>query len=440
MKKNPIIKGGRPRTAGGALLVGAIWLGFAPAHAADAGVGSLAQRYEELKTNYERQARELTELRERMVELERQFRGMGVPPGRRVGPIAQSTPSPTPAPSGAPESTPAATDKPGADDKVVKEPPRTRSVEAIYQQREALFERRFTLEPSITYSRFDRRLINLSGFLALDAIFLGVINVQQTKSDLFTFDLTGRWGVTDRLQLDANIPYLYRDSQFFSGGAGGAAVALSEAKVDQGGLGDISVGANYQLFREMGSRPDIVLNARLKAPTGKDPYGIKVITPVPGNNNLNVPQRLPTGSGIWSASVGVSALKTVDPAIVYGNIGYIHNFSQSFDDISTQVGVITPGEVDLGNAFTWGAGVAFALNEQMSMSFGFSQLIADATRTKPRGGTFTKVIGSDANAATFNFGLTYALGRRTTLVTNFGIGLTPDAPDFSLTLRLPFGL
>jgi opacity protein-like surface antigen len=279
----------------------------------------------------------------------------------------------------------------------------------------------------------------LSGFLALDAIFLGTINVQQTKSDVFTFDLTGRWGLTDRLQLDANVPTLYRHSRFFSGGAGGAGTALSEATTSNGGLGDISMGAHYQLFRESGRIPDVVVNARLKAPTGAEPYGIKIVQPDPNNTNLTIPQKLPTGSGVWTTSVGLSALRTVDPAIVYGNIGFIHNIARSFDDISTQVGIVTPGKVDLGNAFTWGAGLGFALNEQMSMTFGFSQLISQAARTRANGGAWSKIVGSEANAASFNFGLTYALGSKATLITNFGIGLTPDAPDFSVSVRLPYG-
>jgi len=410
-----------------------------PAQSAEAD-SDLAQRYHELKDNYDQQARELDGLKRRMQALEGQMRGMGVPGPGRIGTFAQASPPP-PDPTTPPGDTSStATPQKPSSGATLKEPARTRSVDAIYQQQDALFQQRFTLEPSLTYTRFDRRLINLSGFLALDAIFLGVINVQQTKSDAFTFDLTGRWGITDRLQVDANIPTLYRHSRFFSGGAGGAGTTLSEAVVENGGLGDISVGANYLLFRESGGWPDVIVNARLKAPTGKDPYGIKIIQPDPTNNNLTVPQKLPTGSGLWATSFGLSALKTVDPAIVYGNIGLIHNFDAGFDDISTQVGVVTPGRVDLRNAFTWGVGLGFALNEQMSMSFGFSQLISQAARTRVNGGNWTKIIGSEANAAIFNFGLTYALGRQSTIVTNFGIGLTPDAPDLSVSVRVPFGL
>ena len=36
--------------------------------------------------------------------------------------------------------------------------------------------------------------------------------------------------------------------------------------------------------------------------------------------------------------------------------------------------------------------------------------------------------------------MTYALSERMTFVGNLGIGLTPDAPDFSITAKLPFVL
>ena len=127
-----------------------------------------------------------------------------------------------------------------------------------------------------------------------------------------------------------------------------------------------------------------------------------------------------------------------DPAIVYGNIGFIHNFKRKFDDISSELGVVGPGEVDLRNAVTWGLGAAFALNEQMSMSFGFNQLISQAARTRPTGGDWSKLVGSDANAIAFNVGVTYSLGSSTVLVTNFAMGLTPDAPDFAMSIRLPY--
>ncbi|MNV94905.1 hypothetical protein D3C71_1897450 [compost metagenome] len=60
--------------------------------------------------------------------------------------------------------------------------------------------------------------------------------------------------------------------------------------------------------------------------------------------------------------------------------------------------------------------------------------------TRYKNGQWLKVIGSDANAATLNLGITYALNQKTTLVSLLGIGLTPDAPDFTLAFKVPYSL
>ena len=60
---------------------------------------------------------------------------------------------------------------------------------------------------------------------------------------------------------------------------------------------------------------------------------------------------------------------------------------------------------DLANSF----GVAFAFNERTSLSLSFSDRISARASTRFQGGQWMKVIGSDANAASLNLGVTYAL-------------------------------
>ncbi len=243
------------------------------------------------------------------------------------------------------------------------EPPA--SVEALYQEASGFFgSGTFSIEPGITYSHYDSRQLFLNGFLALDAIFLGNLGVDQINADTYTFDLTGRYNWGNRWQLDVNTPWIYRETTYQSAGAGGSSAQISEATVNTGPrLGDVSAGISYKFL----GRPDAVLSLRVKAPTGVEPYGIK-LDPVPGNNNLNVPEDLPTGNGVWSVTPGIALVKTMDPAVVFGNLSYTYNLKESFDDISPQRGAKVPGEVRLGNWFQLGVGVAFALNERASMS------------------------------------------------------------------------
>lgn len=118
--------------------------------------------------------------------------------------------------------------------------------------------------------------------------------------------------------------------------------------------------------------------------------------------------------------------------------GLPHSFPRSFGDIDTDPQTRNPGGVKLGNSYYLGAGVAFAFNERTSLTLSFSDKLSAKALLRYKGAPWTKVIGGDANAATFNLGVTYAMSRHTTLVTLPGIGLTPDAPDYSVTSKVPY--
>lgn len=320
---------------------------------------------------------------------------------------------------------------------VRREPAPSQAVETIVQQEQGLFGERLSFEVGSSYSHFDDARLSLSGFLALDAIFLGRISVEEVTSDVWTLDASTRYRIGDRAQIDVNVPYLIRRSDFQSGGAGGNAAGLSEKAVIDRDIGDINAGLSYRLFSETEWRPDVVVNARIKAPTGRHPFGVPVVE-VPGTQgNLVVPSALPTGSGVWSGSVGVSMLKTLDPLIVFANASYFYAPETSFDDIDEATGD-QPGDIDLGEAFQYGAGVAFALNDRSSLSFSFTQRLGERATLRREGGDRTPVVGSRSNVAAFNMGTSFALTQKASLLTGISIGLTSDAPDFTLSVRVPF--
>ncbi len=311
------------------------------------------------------------------------------------------------------------------------------AVVEVAQEQQGRFGDRLGFDLGLGYSHFDNARISLNGFLALDAIFLGTISIDQIKSDIFTFDPTIRYGITDRLFVDANLPFLYRSSNFRSGGAGGSASALLERTVRDEGIGDLSIGASYRVVAETLRKPDVVVSARLKFPTGRDPFGVEFIEVEDSEGNLQVPRSLATGTGVYGASLGVAVLKTLDPMVVFGNLTYFRNFSRDFADIDENEGDI-PGRVDIGDAWQFGAGLAFALNDKSSISMSYSQRLVERTRLTPEGQPRRAVVGSQANVGIANFGATFSLGPRLALVANVGIGLTDDSPDMSVAIRLPF--
>lgn len=388
--------------------------------ASDAEVRELQQALIELRQRYDAQQRALMVLEQRVREVEAQ---PAVPQPQR---LARSPSSTSQAAAGYGES-------------LREDSSPARSVENIYDEASGFFgEGRFSLETGLTYSHYDTRQLGLNGLLLLDAIFLGNINVDQINSDNFTLDVTGRYNLGNRWQFDLNVPLVYRESTYESAGAGGSTTQVSsETVTGDPRLGDVSIGVAYKFLDESPGVPDAVFSLRVKAPTGEDPYGIKLVQS-PDNDNLSVPEDLPTGNGVWSVTPGVSVVKTVDPAVLFGNLSYTYNLEESFDDISPAQNQKVAGKVKMGNWFQYGLGMAFALNERMSLSMSYSQLISQKSKIRPDGGSWQTVSSSNANAAYFNIGMTYALSDQLTMVPNLSIGLTPDAPDFSFSLKFPY--
>jgi len=313
------------------------------------------------------------------------------------------------------------------------------SVSNLYDEASGFFGGgKFSVETGLTYTHYDTRALVLNGFLALDSIFLGNINLDRIKADNWTLDLTARYNLDQRWQFDVNVPVVYRESTYSSGGAGGAGPVTSDATVTRDPtIGDVNFGVAYKFLDESENWPDAVATLRVKAPTGKDPYGIKLVND-PTNDNLSVPESLPTGNGVWSITPGISLVKTFDPAVLFASLSYTYNMQDSFSDISPQVNSKVAGDVKLGDSWQIGAGIAFALNEKMSMSFSVSDQFATKSKIKPDGGDWQDVPNSDYNAANFNIGMTFAATDNLTIVPNLSIGLTDDSPDFSFSLKFPY--
>lgn len=408
--------------------------------APDADVEALKQELLELKQRYEVQQKALAVLEQRVRQVEEQ---PASPPPKRLAKspsdmkgnrVATGTGAAA-ASGGAAGGSGASYGQSLADD---SQP--AQSVSNLYDEASGFFGGgKFSFETGITYSRYDTRQLILNGFLALDSIFLGNINLDRIKADTWTLDLTGRYNFDNRWQFDLNVPVIYRESTYQSGGGnGGASNVTTEQDVSRDPtIGDVNFGIAYKFLDESANTPDAVVSLRVKAPTGKDPFGIK-LRRTDDNSNLFVPDTLPTGNGVWSITPGISLVKTFDPAVLFGSLSYTHNFEESFDDISSDVNQKNPGKVRIGDSFQIGAGVAFALNEKMSMSFSVSDLVQRKSKLKQDGGDWQSVVSSDANAGYFNVGMTIAATDNLTIVPNLSIGMTDDAPDFSFSLKFPY--
>ena len=176
-----------------------------------ADVQALANQLEQLKSSYAQEVRRLRELDMQVQAMQARLNGkvgpMAPPAAGEQGPTAQASPGAEGYASSAAEAQQARQES-------------RRSVDDVKQQQSALFSRRFTVENSLTYARYDRKQLTLNGFLALDAIFLGNIAIENVESDSLTYNLAARWGVSPNLTLNLDVPYLARRTVYQKGGAG----------------------------------------------------------------------------------------------------------------------------------------------------------------------------------------------------------------------------
>jgi len=198
---------------------------------------ALMAQLEALKASYAQEVRRLRELDMQVQAMQARISGRAA----AAAPPPQTPATPPPPAEGYASS--------AAEAEEAKEAAR-RSVDDVKQQQAALFNRKLIIENSLNYARYDRKQLTLNGFLALDAIFLGNIAIENVESDSLTYNLAARWGINPRLTLNVDVPYLARKTIYQKGGAGGSAAAIAQEETSGHGLGDITVSANYKLLPE----------------------------------------------------------------------------------------------------------------------------------------------------------------------------------------------
>ena len=313
---------------------------------------------------------------------------------------------------------------------------RTTSVAQIFEQPGVLTPKgKGVLEPSLQYSYSSSNRVALVGYTVIPAILIGVVDVREVKRNTFNATLTGRYGITNRFELEARVPYVHRSDttvgrEFLEGAAANSTFDASGT-----GIGDVEVTGRYQ-FNDGGlDKPYFVGSLRLKSRTGKDPFEVESSTAgAVGLRNEAFQNTLPTGSGFYGIQPALTALFPSDPAVFFGTISYLHsikrtNVVRNRDDGSQDLlGTVQPGDV-----FGFNFGMGLGLNEKSSFSIGYDH--ASVGRTKLNG-----VSAADSvrvQLGTLLLGYSYRLSSQRSLSLSLGAGVTRDAPDVTLTVRMP---
>ncbi|MDB5999967.1 MAG: acetate kinase [Rhizobacter sp.] len=407
---------------------------FAPvafAADADADLDALNQRINEhnlrlneLRRSLEREEASLRQIRRALTEQQQAQRGGA---GGTTTPGAVDLSVPQQADAGAPMTVGQAPD--------TRRPP---PVAQIFEEAGVLTPKgTLVLEPSIQYGYSTNNRVTLLGYTVIPSLLIGLVDVREVQRNTFTAAITARYGITNRFEVEARVPYLYRSDttksrEIFTGTAVDNVIGASGRDI-----GDIELAARYQ-FNDGGSdMPYFIGSLRFKTRTGTDPFEVVTdcVTRCVGNTTgTGQPLTLPTGSGFYSLQTGLTWLYPTDPAVLFGSFTYLHNFKRDVTRTVLNGEKESLGEIAPGGVLGFNIGMGLSLNDKSSFSVGYDH--ASVARTKQNGVTVPGSVRTQIG--TLLFGYSYRLSSQRTLSFSLGSGVTADAPDVTLSMRMPF--
>jgi hypothetical protein len=295
------------------------------------------------------------------------------------------------------------------------------------------------LEPTVQFAYSSSNSIAVAGYALIPTLFPGRVDVREVRRNSTAASLTARHGITNRFEVELRVPYIYRSdsmmSRDMSTGVPMDRVFSSSGKT----IGDVELAARYQLNEGDLHKPYFVAGLRFKSRTGRDPF--EVVTDCtsrcigPGATGTALQLDLPTGSGFYALEPNLAWFMPSSPATFFGTFSYMHNFKRN--NISRRIlnGESEPlGDISPPDSFGFNVGVGLALNEKATVSFGYDHISIGRARQnhQPIPNSMRTQLG------TLMVGFSYRVDQHRTINISVGAGLTPDAPDVGLMVRVPF--
>lgn len=283
----------------------------------------------------------------------------------------------------------------------------------------------FGLDLSLAYAHLSENKIFIEGFALLPVLVIGEITVEEIKQDIFIGSITPRYGITDRIQLEVTAPFRFHYESFFRPGV--QIGKVEESNTDYG-LGDIQANLLLHLLQETATIPHVIFGLTFKTRSGQS---IFEIDPRKGE--------IPLGTGYYAMRGILSFIKTADPAVVFLNIGYTHPFARedqiwlAQQDPDTKEIFFTKHRIrfEPGKTFEGGFGVAYALSYKLALNTQYQHSITLSSERNS-----VRIPGSSINSAYIRFGGIWAWSDKTYLDLSTSIGVTTDAPDTVIELRI----
>ena len=287
------------------------------------------------------------------------------------------------------------------------------------------------VQPTFQYDYYAQNQAVVNGFTIVPGITFGNVNLNKLTQDVYTMGLRVRLGITDRLEVNAYIPYIVTNSTTTTSPetAGAAPLNVNATGHD---IGDIQLGASYQINSGADGWPVFVANLQFKTITGTSPFDVPIYTTADPNGAFlqGLPKRLPTGTGFYTLTPSVTVLYPTDPGVLFLNVKGIYNIPRTVAVQNPSGGAPTSTSLAPGNGFGVAFGIGFSLNDRTSLSLGYEQDFYLAATENGQ-----SIGGSSYRQGSFNFGLGYRLDNTQGINLGASIGVGPNSPGAEIVLQ-----
>ena len=271
------------------------------------------------------------------------------------------------------------------------------------------------VENTVSYFSASSDHVTINGFALLPVLVVGDITSQRVRKDILLPTFTARLGLPKKMQFDLTIPYGYELSR---------SVDANNVQTNQSsfGLGDLQVALSRQITTEHKRVPDLLANVRFKTTTGENAFDL-------GSSQTAL------GSGFYGVQGNLTAAKSSDPVVFFGNLSYSANLPGTHwipaNDPNNPDAMI-PGHFRPGDSIGFQLGSILALNPETSMTLGWDQRFTRETYLNGN-----PIPASYLVEGTLRVGTSYLYAPGRTIDLSFGVGVTPDTPNLQFSVGFP---
>lgn len=322
---------------------------------------------------------------------------------------------------------------------------------AVLDQQGSVVTRKGQLvaEAGLDYTRADRTRAVFRGVAVVQSVLIGIFDINESRQDILTGSASLRYGLSDRIEIGAKIPWIYRSDKLIAVPVAkqdqeASAVASIDEANNGSALGDIELSARYQLNKGGYNKPFLIAGLQATIPTGRDPFEVL-------RDDLGKARQVATGSGFWSISPTLTAILPSEPAVLFGTVGYTATLP---GNVKTNLPGLQIDRVDPGDQLNFTAGIGLAINDRTSFNFGYAHTWGFGSTTTIRRWKEAKIAGviplpseladpeklhtRNLQMGRLLLGVSHRFSDKFQVNWTIEAGVTEDSPDVRTSLRIPF--